>query len=37
MSLNLSSPVGELRGVGEVRRKALLKLGIETVFAALQA
>ncbi|MBE6562884.1 MAG: ATP-dependent DNA helicase RecG [Ruminococcaceae bacterium] len=32
MSLNLNSPVGELRGVGEVRRKALLKLGIETVF-----
>ncbi len=32
MSLTLYSPVGELKGVGEVRRKALLKLGIETVF-----
>lgn len=32
MSLTLSSSVSELKGVGEVRRKALLKLGIETVF-----
>lgn len=32
MSLTLSSPVSQLKGVGEVRRKALLKLGIETVF-----
>ncbi len=30
-ALALSSPVGEIKGVGEVRRKALLKLGIETV------
>lgn len=29
--LSLTSPVGELKGVGEVRRKALLRLGIETV------
>ncbi|MBQ7671378.1 MAG: ATP-dependent DNA helicase RecG [Clostridia bacterium] len=29
--LTLSSPVGEIKGVGEVRRKALLRLGIETV------
>ena len=30
-SLSLSSPVGDMKGVGEVRRKALLRLGIETV------
>ena len=29
--LTLNSPVSELKGVGEVRRKALLRLGIETV------
>ena len=30
-TLTLSTPVSELKGVGEVRRKALLRLGIETV------
>ncbi len=30
-ALTLSTPVSELKGVGEVRRKALLRLGIETV------
>ena len=29
--LTLSSPVGDVKGVGEVRRKALSRLGIETV------
>ena len=29
--VTLNSPVSELKGVGEVRRKALLRLGIETV------
>ena len=29
--LSLSSPVGDVKGVGEVRRKALARLGIETV------
>ena len=30
-TLTLNSPVSEIKGVGEVRRKALLRLGIETV------
>ncbi|MBR6917350.1 MAG: ATP-dependent DNA helicase RecG [Clostridia bacterium] len=30
-NITVSSPVAELKGVGEVRRKALLRLGIETV------